>query len=133
VADDGAVARAVAAFKRRVHEAWPRVAVRVLDKGAQHIAFGERFTIEAAVELAGLDPRDIAVEVLLERIDERSGRGERRQYPLAPVDGRTDRGEHRYRVELAPELCGHLTYRLRAYPSHPDLTHPHETGLMRWA
>ncbi|HTL75927.1 MAG TPA: alpha-glucan family phosphorylase [Casimicrobiaceae bacterium] len=133
VAGNAAVASAVAAFKRRVREAWPRVALRMLDKGAQQIAFGERFAIEVAVELAGLDPRDIVVEVLLERIDERTGRGERRQYPLAPIDGRTDGGEHRFRIELAPELCGHLTYRLRAYPYHPDLTHPHETGLMRWA
>jgi glycogen phosphorylase len=128
-----AVAREVATFKRRVREAWPRVALRVLDSGAQHIAFGERFTIEVAVQLAGLDPGAVVVELLLERTDERSGRRERRQYPLNPVGSVDEGGEHRYRIEFAPELCGHLTYRLRAYPCHRDLTHPHETGLMRWA
>ena len=133
LAGHAGVATEVARFKARVRDAWPSVTLRVLDRGAQHIAFGERFAIDVGVQLAGLDPADVVVEALLERADVRTGRGERRRYPLSPVDGRTEAGEHRYRIELAPELCGHLTYRLRAYPHHPDLTHPHETGLMRWA
>jgi glycogen phosphorylase len=133
MADDAAVARAVAAFKQRVRDAWPRVALRVLDAGAQQIAFGQALAIEAAVQLAGLDPAEVVVELLLERINERTGHGERRQYALNPVDGVNEAGEHRYRVELAPELCGHLSYRVRVYPCHRELTHPHETGLMRWA
>jgi starch phosphorylase len=132
-ADGAAIAKAVGAFKRRVRDAWPRVALRVLDPGAQRIAFGERFAVEVAVQLAGLDPSDVVVELLLERTDARSGHGERRQYPLNAIDGVNDAGEHRYRIELAPELCGHMTYRVRAYPCNRDLTHPHETGLMRWA
>lgn len=116
-----------------MRDAWPRVALRVLDPGAQRIAFGERFAVEVAVQLAGLDPSDVVVELLLERTDERSGHAERRQYPLNAIDGVNDAGEHRYRIELAPELCGHMTYRVRAYPCNRDLTHPHETGLMRWA
>jgi starch phosphorylase len=83
--------------------------------------------------LAGLDPDDIVVELVLERVDARSGRGERRSYPLRPNDGVDEAGRRRYAIEFAPELCGHLTYRVRAYPSHRDLAHPHETGLMRWA
>ncbi|HSU44606.1 MAG TPA: 1,4-alpha-glucan branching enzyme, partial [Casimicrobiaceae bacterium] len=47
--------------------------------------------------------------------------------------GVTRGAAYKYRIELAPELCGHLSYRLRAYPCHRELTHPHETGLMRWA
>jgi len=68
---------------------------------------------------------------VLDRRDERTGRGTRRSYALAP-SGSAD-GEARYGVDLAPDLCGHLSYRLRAYPSHPDLTHPFEMGVMRWA
>jgi starch phosphorylase len=40
--------------------------------------------------------------------------------------------EQRFRVVLAPELCGRLEYRIRLYPRHPLLTHPLEMGLMRW-
>ncbi|HJU21070.1 MAG TPA: DUF3417 domain-containing protein, partial [Casimicrobiaceae bacterium] len=133
MADDRAVAKAVAQFKRRVRDAWPRVSLRVLSGEARKIGFGDRFSVEVDADLAGLDPDDVVVELLLERIDERSGRGERRSYPLRPKDGVDESGHHRYGIELAPELCGHLRYRVRAYPCHRDLAHPHETGLMRWA
>lgn len=127
------VAGAVADFKRRVRDAWPHITLRRLNAPAQHITFGERLAIEVGVALAGLDPEEIVVELVLERLDQRTRRGERRHYPLRPTGTVDEAGEHRYRIELEPELCGHLNYRLRAYPHHPDLTHPHEIGLMRWA
>ena len=127
------VAGAVADFKRRVRRAWPAIALRRVDAAAQRMSFGDRLTVEVGVNLGGLDPSEVAVELVLERLDGRTGRGERRQYALAPFADIHETGEHRYRIELAPELCGHLEYRLRAYPSHPDFTHPYEMGLMRWA
>jgi starch phosphorylase len=133
MAEDFAVARDVIGFKRRVRDAWPRVTLRALDAGTRQLAFGEGFAVDVAVQLAGLEPGDVAVELVLERLDEQTGRGERRLFPLAPTGRVNDAGEHRYRIELVPELCGHLTWRVRAYPWHRDLTHPQETGLMRWA
>ena len=35
-------------------------------------------------------------------------------------------------LDLAPELCGKLEYRIRAYPHHAALSHRFEMGLMRW-
>jgi hypothetical protein len=35
-------------------------------------------------------------------------------------------------LDLAPELCGKLEYRIRAYPHHAALSHPFEMGLMKW-
>ena len=131
-ADEGlAVAAAMAAFKRRVRDAWPRVSMRRIDAPPAQLAFGVPLHVEVAVQLAGLAPDEVNVELVLHRRDERTGDGTRRSYALTP-SGSTD-GEARYRVELAPDLCGHLSYRLRAYPAHPDLTHPFEMGLMRWA
>jgi starch phosphorylase len=37
-----------------------------------------------------------------------------------------------FHLELTPELCGKLLYRVRIYPHHTLLTHPFETGLMIW-
>ena len=42
------------------------------------------------------------------------------------------RDEQRFVLDLRPELCGRLDYRIRAYPNHALLTHPFELGLMRW-
>ena len=35
-------------------------------------------------------------------------------------------GVCRYSLKLQPEWCGRLTYRIRAFPLHRGLTHPHE-------
>jgi starch phosphorylase len=131
--DGLAVAGAVAEFKRRVRKAWPDLSMRRLDTAVPRIAFGEQLIAEVGVNLAGLDPHEVRVELVLERLDGRSGDEERRCYALAPVADSPHGVERRYRIELAPELCGHLCYRLRAYPAHPDFTHPFEMGLMRWA
>jgi starch phosphorylase len=44
-----------------------------------------------------------------------------------------DAGEQRYVLDLAPDLCGRLDYRIRAYPFHERLAHPFELGLMLWS
>jgi len=70
--------------------------------------------------------------LVLERRDGRTGAGARKEYPLAAIVDGGEGGEQRYGIDLAPELCGHLEYRLRAYPYHPALMHRFEMGLMRW-
>jgi starch phosphorylase len=49
------------------------------------------------------------------------------------AQGAEANGEQRYTLELAPELCGRLDYRIRVYPWHELLTHPLELGLMIWS
>jgi len=46
--------------------------------------------------------------------------------------GNETSGEHLFELELAPDLCGKLEYRIRVYPLHPLLTHPLEMGMMVW-
>jgi starch phosphorylase len=36
------------------------------------------------------------------------------------------------RLDLTPEQCGKLEYRIRAFPEHALLTHKFELGLMVW-
>lgn len=40
--------------------------------------------------------------------------------------------EQVYALELTPELCGKIEYRIRAYPYHELLTHRFEMGLIKW-
>ncbi|HSC97797.1 MAG TPA: alpha-glucan family phosphorylase, partial [Casimicrobiaceae bacterium] len=132
-AEDGLrIASSVADFKRRVRNAWPGVAMRRLDDAARRITFGDRLSIVVAVAVNGLRPDEIAVELVLERRDGRTGAGARKEYPLTAIADGVEGGEQRYGIDLAPELCGHLEYRLRAYPYHPALMHRFEMGLMRW-
>jgi len=157
VADGHAGARELARWKERVREAWPGVRLELLREGASRIAFGEEYEVEVGVELNGLAPDDVAVELRVypqrhfkEAIvgggftpaESRAAHAPRKgggrdpealqSVRLEPLDGEGDGGMHRYRVALVPEWCGRVSCRVRMYPHHRQLTHPLETGLMVW-
>ena len=76
-------------------------------------------------------PRDVAVELLLGRPGaERAS--QRARYRLVYERPRPQTGEHLFGLEFAPEIAGHIEYRMRAYPYHELLTHPFEMGMMVW-
>ena len=130
VANGYAGAREVAAWKDRVRAAWPKVSLRRLDTPPHRIVFGERVRIEVAVALGGLAPHDVVVELMMHS-SRTSGEVPLQRMQLAAQD-RTADDEQRYAIDLAPELCGKLDYRIRVYPHHAMLTHPFELGLMKW-
>ncbi len=124
-------AREVAEWKARVRAGWPGVRLRRLDAPRKRVDFGESVRVEVAAALNGLAPGDVVVELLLSRtLLDPADRSVRQEFGF---DGtQTEAGEHRYVLELQPELCGRLDYRIRAYPCHEALTHPFELGLMAW-
>lgn len=130
--DDYAVARTVAAWKSRVHGAWPGVRMHRLDTAERRLPFGASLNLEVAVQLNGLTPEDVTVEALIGRPGPNASFSKRaRHYPLHSTD-LTGNGEMLYTLELTPELCGKLEYRIRIFPSHPELIHKFEPGLMVW-
>jgi starch phosphorylase len=123
-----APASEVAAWKARVREAWGGVGLHRVDTPVARIAFGDKVTIAVDVALNGLSTGDVAVELLLRQTHEVNQPWQ--QHRLVPKAAAG--GSARYELELAPDFCGKLDYRIRAFPFHPMLTHPFEVGLMRW-
>jgi len=130
-ADGGNEARAIAAWKSRVRAAWGDVRLRRLDRTGSSAYYGETLPIEVSVRMNGLRAEDVTVELVLSRALQ--GSGECLRYPFTPAGVRDAEDEQHFALDLKPALCGRLDYRIRAYPSHPLLTHPFELGLMRWA
>lgn len=118
---------ALATWKSRVRHAWPKVSLRRLDAPKKRIAFGDSFRVEVAVMLDGLSPDDVIVEILMD------DRGRQQRFELAAAGTIAETGEQRFMLELTPDLCGQLEYRIRAYPCHALLAHPFEMGRMIWA
>jgi starch phosphorylase len=114
-----------------VRAAWDGVTLRRMDEPMHTMSFGEATRIDVAVGLNGLKPDDVAVELVLSRglrdVGERQ-----RTYELAAAEVVAQTHEQRFTLELRPELCGRLDYRIRMYPRHALLTHRFELGLMRW-
>jgi starch phosphorylase len=132
--EDGgwSAARALADWRARVRAAWPGVTIRRLDTPPRQIPYGERVRFEVAVRLNGLAPEDVRVELRLARSD-RGEKSEWQSHLFRPEGPPGAGGEQRFVLEFAPELCGRLDYRIRAFPYHALLAHPFETGLMIWA
>ncbi len=130
--NDFAVARTVAEWKARVRGAWPGVRLHRLDTAERRLPFGKSLNLQVAVQLNGLSPEDVTVEVLIGRPGNGSNFSKRaRHYPLRS-EGVTGNGETLYTIDLRPENCGRLEYRIRIFPSHPALIHKFEPGLMIW-
>lgn len=125
-----AAAREVAQWKLRVHAAWSGVVLRRQDNPRKRIQFGESVRIEVAAKLNGLAPDDVTVELLLSRTPRKAPH---KAYSVSHFRCTGVQGdEHLFQLDLEPDMCGRLDYRIRIYPANKLLTHPHETGLMTW-
>lgn len=130
--EDGfSVASSVAHWKERVRAAWPGVSLARIADLPTRARHGDGLRFEVAVRLNGLDPSDVAVELVLSRCHGTDYPSERKTLPLASARS-TGHDETVYALDVSAQWCGRSEFSFRAYPLHPALTHPHELGLMRW-
>jgi len=120
-------------WNARVSEVWDRV--RFVDAGpgpTGTLLSGRAVTVRAAIDLAGLAPNDVRVEVVIGRVDSNNYLEETEVMVLPFV-------EHQSAVavfakDIVPERTGRLGYALRVSPNHYDdpLTRPC-ASLMKWS
>jgi glycogen phosphorylase len=128
--NDYAAARAVSEWKGRIRQSWGGVTLRRLDDPVRRITYSENIQLQVAVNLNGLTPEDVRVEMLVGRA---SRLGQEKELRVLPFNATGPNGnECVFTLEMTPEYCGRLIYRIRLYPHHELLTHPFEMGLMLW-
>ena len=134
LASDGARgAVELAAWKRRIALAWPGVAIRRRDAAATSMEQGATLHIEVAITLNGLTPEDLRVECLVaQHDDDPPARWHAYPFDLAGGHWNDRDGTLDCALTLLPPFPGAQHYRIRVYPHHPLLSHPFETGGMRW-
>ncbi len=130
-AEGFAGARALAKWKTKVRGAWSKIALRRIDSAPSSIAFGGKVRFEVAVMLDGLSAADVTVELLFGRPNTNMGSRAPRRFRLE-YQGPCGNDESLFALELTPDVCGKIEYRIRAFPSHELLTHPFEMGMMIW-
>jgi starch phosphorylase len=125
---DAAGARALAAWKQTVRRAWPNVRIAGLDTDTTPGRAGDTRNVRCTVELGGLTPADVSVQVLHGPID---------------LQGELLKTPHCY--ELTPGADGvwsgdYVVGQSGAYgltarilPTHAMLANPFELGLVGWA
>jgi glycogen phosphorylase len=120
-------------WNSRVRERWDRV--KFLEAGAElagQLTSGKPVPVRASVDLAGLNPDDVRVELVMGRVDSNGNLEDTEVLILPPV-------EHQGAVtvfgkDVVPERTGRLGYALRVSPNHFEdpLTRPC-TSLLKWS
>src|SRR5579875_1765684 len=128
--------RALAAWKRRVADAWAEVKVVdvVADDALGVVDLGSEKQVTVVVELGSLTPDDVAVELLHGPVvsgDELAGASVVRLELSPGLAGRG--GPARYSGRFTCDRAGRHGYTVRVVPAHPDLVNPLELGCVAWA
>lgn len=133
---DGQVAgaRALAAWKKRVRENWPGVKIVSVDSTTnREISLGQEFTVRACVQLAGLDPTDMNVQLYLGQLDADGEIQDAVPIPMRPIEP-AENGCFFFETTVsANQKSGLHGFTVRVLPDHPDLVNPFKLGLITWA
>jgi glycogen phosphorylase len=127
-----AKARARVKWNWKVREVWDKI--RFVDPGQAPIGpvtSGVTVPVRAAVELAGLEPEDVRVELVMGRISASGGLEDTEVMVLPPVERNGSVAV--FAKEIVPQQTGRMGYALRISPNHYDdpLTRPC-TSLLKW-
>jgi starch phosphorylase len=125
--------REKAHWTSRIREVWDRV--RFVDPGSGPpgtVISGKPVTVKTAIDLAGLSPDDVRVEIVMGSLDS-NGHLEETEVMVLPAVERQDPVAI-FAREIVPERTGRLGYALRVSPNHFDdpLTRPC-TSLLKWS
>ncbi|MFF7156363.1 alpha-glucan family phosphorylase [Streptomyces sp. NPDC008139] len=128
----GEEAGALAAWKRRVRQQWPRVSVQHVETGSVGGTpeLGSTLTLRVEVALGELDPTDVDVQLLSGRVDAADRLADPTVASLKPTSRTDTAGRYHYEGPLTLDRTGPFGYTVRVLPTHPHLATPSELGLM---
>nr|WP_218888825.1 alpha-glucan family phosphorylase [Saccharopolyspora hordei] len=123
-ADDFRGAREIADYRARLQAAWDWVAVSDTEMSVADGTplLGGQVTVRARVDLAGLDPSDVDVEVVVGRVDDSDVLHDFVTESMHPT------GDGRYEATVTLPHAGPAGYTVRVLPRHPLLSGPAELG-----
>jgi glycogen phosphorylase len=131
-ADGLARARALAAWKQRVAEAWHGVHVDRVDGDMAAVELGASRDVEAVVSLGSLSADDVDVQLVHGPVGQGEELTERTCVSMRP-GGRADDDHARYVGSLECSRAGRYGLTVRIVPRHADLVDNSELGLAAWA
>jgi starch phosphorylase len=92
---------------------------------------GKTLMVRASVELGGLQPDDVRVELYTGPL---SSEGDLRQAETIEMKHEAVEGnQHRYAASCRCAQTGRQGYAVRVVPEHPSLTYHQLSKLIRWA
>lgn len=134
-ADNYLEAREIAAWKRKVSNAWDDVkivAVKRFDIDKEAIIMGNPYRIEVTVDIASLRPEDIGAEFLIAKqieADRKVKIVSKKELAFERLDGTNAV----YATDMTPDVTGSFDFALRIFPKNPKLPYRMDFALVKWA
>ncbi|HNR89726.1 MAG TPA: alpha-glucan family phosphorylase [Spirochaetota bacterium] len=127
------VSRDLAKWKSAVVAGWNKVSIRDLIYGEEReIALGSRLKVRAQVDLGGLAPQDVQVELYFGALNQDGEIFEGASLPMFPVEDHGG-GQHAYEGHMLCLKSGQFGFTVRAIPMHDNLVRKFEPRLIAWA
>jgi phosphorylase/glycogen(starch) synthase len=132
VADDFAIARQIALWKKRLRREWKNVSVvsETYPETSYDLSINDEFKSEVVLNLGDLRPEDIGVETIFATTDARGRLHISDVHEYTPVE--YNDGVCRYQVSILPERTGAYQVATRIFARNPLLPHRQDFELVRW-
>ena len=133
IKDDYAESKALAAYMTRLKSAWNGIHITGIESNARPVMQrGDSLTVSAHIELAGLSPNEVRVELYHGAVSNQSQDiDDARRTEMRAVKQEGNLWLYQVRIECAQTGCqGHT---VRILPQHSALVHPYRNGLIKWA
>ena len=135
-ADEYAKAREVWGWKQHMMEHFDGIRIlSVSDSMSENgggAMVGRDLNVQAELDLGGLSPDDVRVELYYGKLDE-DGQLSGGQPRRMNVKNTGDDGQVKYAADMPCTRSGRTGYTVRVLPRHPDIAEPLDMGLLRWA
>jgi phosphorylase/glycogen(starch) synthase len=134
-ADNLALTRDLTAWKRFVLRHWEGINIVGYshpDVSKKAVSLGDTYTAEVVLELNGLDPSDIGVEIVIRDFhigEDKEDRTYSAEFELV----KQENGQAFFSLEVTPARSGVLEYGIRIFPKHSQLPHRQDFALVKWA
>ena len=116
-----ALAREIGGWKSWIRQQWPHTSLQASAQLPASVQPGEKVSISAQVNPAGINESDLRVEAVLKR-------GE--HIIRVPLEGK---GQGRYETSVPLDESGLYSIGVRMMPKHENLSSEFELGLLKWA
>lgn len=128
------MARKIASWKRRISSQWDNVRLvdlRQYDIVKEAILLGRSYNLDAVVDIAGLNPEDIGVELVVVTNDKHGRKviKNTQQYEFVSQEGSLAK----YRLNSIPQTIGSFEIATRIYPKNSLLPHRMDMALVKWS
>ncbi len=124
-------AKNLAKWKSKLIREWALVKIQSEDISCDEILVGGCMTARATVNLGGLSPDDVSVELYYGSLDSK-GEVENGKVEVMSVESNSD-GKIIYTGCIPCNKSGRFGYGIRALPKHPDLCHKFLPKIIAWA